>query len=77
MREKLRKLLLECTGQMMEMKMSADLILIALDLTIAQITVERKLLFLEKMKQILLTKPTEEKFHTEISKLYKEFKQIY
>ena len=77
MREKLRKLLMECTGQMMEMKMSADLILIALDLTIAQITVERKLLFLEKMKQILLTKPTEEKFHTEISKLYKEFKQIY
>ena len=77
MREKLRKLLLECTGQMMEMKMSADLILIALDLTTAQLTTERKVNFLEKMKQILLTKPTEEKFHTEISKLYKEFKQIY
>ena len=77
MREKLRKLLMECTGQMMEMKMSADLILIALDLTTAQLTTERKVNFLEKMKQILLTKPTEEKFHTEISKLYKEFKQIY
>lgn len=77
MREKLRKLSLECTKLMMQQGISVDLIETALGLTIAQITVERKLLFLEKMKQILLTKPTEEKFHTEISKLYKEFKQIY